>query len=119
MNINTATAKAIDAQRAVANLSLRQFSELCEIPISTAVRILSAKRPIRLDQLEKIANALGLSVLEIVEDAQRILERANRGGYARKFIDEAEAGNYRALNSTKNNVAISEATNNQINISQQ
>ena len=78
MDMNEAVAKAIGAERHVANLTIRALADLAGIPERSLVRILKAERDIKMNQVEQIATALKLYPHEIVEHAELILERAGR-----------------------------------------
>lgn len=75
MDINQATAKAIAAERAIADLTVRELSEKSGIPLSTLMRILGAEREIKVTQVDRLAQAFGIYPHEIIERAEAILGR--------------------------------------------
>lgn len=80
MEMNEATAKALSAERAIANLTVRELSAKSGIPLSSLMRILGAEREIKINQVGQIADALGIYAHEIIEHAERIRERSEREG---------------------------------------
>lgn len=78
MDMNEATAKAITAERAIADLTVRELSERSGIPLSSLMRILGAEREIKVNQIAKLAEALALYPHEIIESAENILDRDGR-----------------------------------------
>lgn len=78
MDINAATGKAISAERAIAGMTVRELSQKANIPLSSLMRVLQAEREIKINQIAAIAAALDLYPHDIVEHAERILERENR-----------------------------------------
>lgn len=78
MDINEATAKALQAARAVSGLTFEELSAKSGVPVQTIYRIFGAKRDIKLPQLYALAQALGITVVELMEDAERIRQRARR-----------------------------------------
>ena len=82
MDINEATAKAISAERAIAGLTVRELSARSGIPMSSLMRALSAEREIKINQIAQLAAAFEIYPHELVEHAERILERDGRAGLA-------------------------------------
>lgn len=78
MDINAATGKAISAERAIAGMTVRELSQKAGIPLSSLMRVLQAEREIKINQIAAIAAALDLYPHDIVEHAERIMERENR-----------------------------------------
>lgn len=78
MDMNEATAKAIAAERSIAGITIRELSIQANIPQSSLMRVLQAEREIKVNQVAKIALALGLYPHEIIETAENILEREQR-----------------------------------------
>ena len=78
MDINEATAKALQAARAVSGLTFEELSAKSGVPVQTIYHIFGAKRDIKLPQLYALAQALGITVVELMEDAERIRQRARR-----------------------------------------
>lgn len=80
MDINEATAKAISAERAIAGLTVRELSARSGIPMSSLMRALGAEREIKINQIAQLAAAFEIYPHELVEHAERILERDGRTG---------------------------------------
>lgn len=78
MDINEATAKAISAERAIAGLTIRELAVKSGIPLTSLQRVLSAEREIKINQIALIATALDVYPHEIVENAEKILDRETR-----------------------------------------
>lgn len=78
MDMNEATAKAIAAERSIAGMTVRELSAKANIPQSSLMRVLQAEREIKINQIAKIADALGIYPHEIVETAENILDREER-----------------------------------------
>lgn len=78
MDMNEAVAKAIGAERNIAGLTVRKLSEQSKIPLSSLMRVLSAEREIKVNQVADVAAALNLLPHEIVEHAETILSRSHR-----------------------------------------
>lgn len=66
---------AINAERAAQDVTLRQLSESSGIADRVLFRALKSERTLGVDQLEQIARALGVSVPQIVTDAERYRTR--------------------------------------------
>ena len=79
MDMNEATAKALTAERAISGLTVRQLATRSGIPLSSLMRILSAEREIKVNQVASLAAALGVYPHEVVEYAERLIERCDRG----------------------------------------
>jgi len=75
MDINEATAKAISAERAIAKITVRDLSQRSGIPMSSLMRVLQAEREIKVNQIALLAAAFEIYPHEIIEHAERILER--------------------------------------------
>lgn len=82
MDINEATAKALQAARAVSGLTFDELAKKSGIPRPTVYRMFGAKRDIKLPQLYAVAQAMGVTVVEIMQDAERIQKRSERHGLA-------------------------------------
>lgn len=78
MDINEATSKAIGAERAIAGITIRELASKSGIPLTSLQRVLQADREIKINQIAAIAAALDIYPHEIVEHAERILEREER-----------------------------------------
>ena len=57
MDMNQAIAKAVSAERAISGMTVRELSEASGIPVSTLMRILSAERDIKINQITQLARA--------------------------------------------------------------
>lgn len=88
MDINEATAKALQAARAVSGLTFEELSAKSGVPAQTVYRMFGAKRDIKLPQLYSLAQAMGITVVELMEDAERIQQRAQRNENAATVIDD-------------------------------
>ncbi len=89
MDINEATAKSLQAARAVSGLTFAELSEKSGVPEQTIYRMFGAKRDIKLPQLSAVAHAMGLTVVEIMQDAERIQMRSER--HSQDVADDADA----------------------------
>lgn len=78
MDMNEATAKALQAERAIADITVRELSKQAGIPLSSLMRVLGAERDIKVNQVAQLATALGVYPHEIIERAETILARADR-----------------------------------------
>jgi len=78
MDMNEATAKAIQAERAIADVTVRELSARAGIPLSSLMRVLGAERDIKINQVAQLATALGVYPHELVEAAEQILARNTR-----------------------------------------
>lgn len=76
MDMNEATAKAISAERAIAGITIRDLSDRTGIPMSSLMRVLQAEREIKVNQVAKIAAAFEVYPHDLIEHAERILERS-------------------------------------------
>lgn len=96
MDMNEAVAKAIGAERSIADLTVRELALLSGIPERSLMRILQAERDIKVNQVEQLSTAMKLYPHEIIERAEVILERSKRlapvidGGF-RKDAESYEA----------------------------
>lgn len=88
MDINEATAKSLQAARAVSGLTFAELSEKSGVPEQTIYRMFGAKRDIKLPQLSAVAHAMGMTVVEIMQDAERIQMRSKR--HAQDTADKAD-----------------------------
>lgn len=80
MDMNEATAKAIGAERSIASLTVRELAAAAGIPERSLMRVLQAERDIKVNQVAAIATALGIYPHELIEHAERILERQSEPG---------------------------------------
>lgn len=75
MDMNHAIAKAISAERAIAGMTVREVSEASDISVSTLMRILSAERDIKINQIAQLAEAFHTTPADLVWRAQEIIRR--------------------------------------------
>ena len=75
MDMNQGIAKAISAERAIAGMTVRELSEASGIPVSTLMRILSAERDIKINQIAQLARAFHTTTADLVWRAQEIIRR--------------------------------------------
>lgn len=75
MDMNRAIAKAISAERAIAGMTVRELSEASGIPVSTLMRILSAERDIKINQIAQLARAFHTTPADLVWRAQELIRR--------------------------------------------
>lgn len=75
MDMNHAIAKAISAERAIAGMTVRELSEPSGIPVSTLMRILSAERDIKINQIAQLARAFHTTPADLVWRAQELIRR--------------------------------------------
>lgn len=73
MDMNQAVAKAISAERAISGMTVRELSEASGIPVSTLMRILSAERDIKINQITQLARAFHTMPADLVWRAQEII----------------------------------------------
>lgn len=89
MDINQATAKAIQAERAIAEKTVRDLAEQSGIPLTSLMRVLKGAREIKVNQVAQIAEALDIYPHEIVEHAENIMRREASGQPTQKDVDLA------------------------------
>lgn len=77
MNFNQATAKALHAARVVSGLTYNELAKKTGMNIQTIYRVFGAKGEIKVTQVASLGQAMDLTPSQIMEDAQRILERTN------------------------------------------
>lgn len=75
MDMNTAVAKALQAERAVAGLTVRELAAKARLPQSTLMRVLQGTRDIKMNQVAQLADALKLAPQDIIVHAERIYAR--------------------------------------------
>lgn len=76
MNINQATAKALHAARAVSGLTYDELAKKTGMNVQAIYRVFGAKGEIKVTQLASLAKAMDLTPYQIMEDAQRIMDRS-------------------------------------------
>lgn len=75
MDMNTAVSKALKAERAVADLTVRELAEKARLPERTLMRVLHGERDIKMNQIARLAKALDVPPHEIIRHAERIHAR--------------------------------------------
>lgn len=76
MNFNQATAKALHAARAVNGITYDELAKKTGMNVQAIYRLFGAKGEIKVSQLAALGKAMGLTPSQIMEDAQRILDRS-------------------------------------------
>ncbi|MBW3088794.1 helix-turn-helix transcriptional regulator [Bifidobacterium sp. 82T24] len=79
MDINEATAKALSAERSAADLTIKDLARKSGIPERTLIRILKGERNINVIQIAQLSSVFGIYPHEVIESAERFIERAERG----------------------------------------
>lgn len=78
MDMNEAVAKAIAAERTIADMTVRELAKASGIPERSLMRILQSERDIKANQIAALADAMKLYPHEIIEHAEVILDRDAR-----------------------------------------
>lgn len=78
MDMNEATSMAIAAERSAAHMTIKELAEKSGVPERTLIRLLKNERNINVMQVAQIANAVGIYPHELIESAERFLERDKR-----------------------------------------
>lgn len=78
MNINEATAMALSAERSAAHMTIKRLAEESGIPERTLIRILKGERDINVLQIARACAVLGLYPHELIEEAEKYMERSGR-----------------------------------------
>ncbi|MHB1063568.1 MAG: helix-turn-helix domain-containing protein [Georgenia sp.] len=79
MDMNDAVARAISAERSIAKMTVKALAKDSGIPERSLMRVLQAEREIKVNQVAQLATALGVFPHEIIEHAEQILARHERG----------------------------------------
>lgn len=79
MDINEATAKALSAERSAAHLTIKDLAQKSGVPERTLIRILKGERNINVMQVAQLSSVFGIYPHEIIESAERYIERDERG----------------------------------------
>lgn len=69
--MNSAVAAALRAELAVAGVSQNELARQTGIPQVSLQRYLADKRPITIEVLDAVAHALGMTILQVFEEAER------------------------------------------------
>lgn len=103
MDINEATAKALQAARAVSGLTFDELAQKSGVNVQTIYRMFGAKRDIKVPQLYALASAMGVTVVDLMQDAERIQEREARAsahGERGLSLDDVAADEQSAIEET-------------------
>lgn len=79
MDINEAISRVLSAERSAAHLTIKELSVQADIPERTLIRVLKGERDINVLQIAKLAPVFGLYPHEIMDSAEKLIERADRG----------------------------------------
>lgn len=79
MDINEAISRVLSAERSAAHLTIKELSTQADIPERTLIRVLKGERDINVLQIAKLAPVFGLYPHEIMDSAEKLIERADRG----------------------------------------
>lgn len=79
MDMNEATSKAIAAERSAAHLTIKELAKKANLNERTLIRLLQNERNINVIQLAQLAEVFGVYPHELIEAAERFIERAERG----------------------------------------
>lgn len=69
----------LSAERSAAHLTIKELSTQADIPERTLIRVLKGERDINVLQIAKLAPVFGLYPHEIMDSAEKLIERADRG----------------------------------------
>lgn len=78
MDINEAISRVLSAERSAAHLTIKELSAEADIPERTLIRVLKGERDINVLQIAKLAPVFGLYPHEIMDAAEKLIERADR-----------------------------------------
>jgi transcriptional regulator with XRE-family HTH domain len=88
MDLNKATGLAIQAERAISGLTVRELARASGLATSVLNRIFKGARDINMNQIEALARAFGIEPGDIMARASEILAReARRSADARSVGD--------------------------------
>lgn len=79
MDMNEATSKAIAAERSAAHLTIKELAKKANLNERTLIRLLQNERNINVIQLAQLAEVFGVYPHELIEAAERFIERDERG----------------------------------------
>ena len=91
MDMNEAVSKAIAAERSAAHMTIKELAEKSGVPERTLIRLLKNERNINVMQVAQISNAVGIYPHELIESAERFMERDERGPINPSIIDALAA----------------------------
>lgn len=100
MDMNEATSKAIAAERSAAHLTIKELAKKANLNERTLIRLLQNERNINVIQLAQLAEVFGVYPHELIEAAERFIERAERGPVSLSVepdLDDATARDYYAM----------------------
>lgn len=78
MDINEAISRVLSAERSAAHLTIKELSAEADIPERTLIRVLKGERDINVLQIAKLAPVFGLYPHEIMDSAEKLIERDRR-----------------------------------------
>lgn len=84
--LNSAVAAELRAERGAQEMTIIELAQGAGLSESTAIRLLGNQRPIRVDVLERICEALRVSPGEILRRAQARMDRADPDADARRRL---------------------------------
>ena len=108
MDMNEATSKAIAAERSAAHLTIKELAKKANLNERTLIRLLQNERNINVIQLAQLAEVFGVYPHELIEAAERFIERAERGPVSLSVepdSDDATARDYYAMAAKPNRSA--------------
>lgn len=83
--LNAALAATLNGERVACSMTFDDLAEAAGIPKRTLLRKISTtERHLNIEEVRRIAQALGLTVTEVMVRAEERLERAARQGEAEK-----------------------------------
>ena len=100
MDMNEATSKAIAAERSAAHLTIKELAKKANFNERTLIRLLQNEGTINVIQLAQLAEVFGVYPHELIEAAERFIERAERGPVSLSVepdSDDATARDYYAM----------------------
>lgn len=100
MDMNEATSKAIAAERSAAHLTIKELAKKANLNERTLIRLLQNERNINVIQLAQLAEVFEVYPHELIEAAERFIERAERGPVSLSVepdSDDATARDYYAM----------------------
>lgn len=100
MDMNEATSKAIAAERSAAHLTIKELAKKANLNERTLIRLLQNERNINVIQLAQLAEVFRVYPHELIEAAERFIERAERGPVSLSVepdSDDATARDYYAM----------------------
>lgn len=78
MDMNEALAKAVNAERGAAGMTIKELAEKTGISERTLIRLLNSERDIRVNQLAAFAKVFNITPVKLVEEAEDFKTRAEQ-----------------------------------------